>query len=71
VCKFALKVRTDGTMETRLFMRRARPTCFRSYRLFAENDVGTTTAETELLQRTTVSEKNCIVLFAVNGKVSK
>jgi len=46
-----VKVRPDDTMETRLFMRRARPSSFRSYRLFAENDVGTTTAETQLLQR--------------------
>jgi len=50
-----MQVKTDGEMETRLFMRRARASSFRSYRLFAENEVGTTTSETQLLQRMTVA----------------
>lgn len=46
----AWKVRTDDTIETRLFMRRVSPDSFRKYTIFAENPIDTGQQEVELLE---------------------
>lgn len=42
--------RSDGPMETRLFMRQANPSSFRTYTLYAENGVAVTTADITLTE---------------------
>ncbi len=39
-----------GVLETRLYLRKAMPDSFRSYTLVAENNIGTTTHNTNLMQ---------------------
>lgn len=43
--------RTDGVVETSLYMTEAKPDSFRSYALSAENSVGKVTAEATLVQK--------------------
>ena len=42
--------RSDGVMESSLFMRQAIDASFRTYTLHAENSVGVTTADVKLFQ---------------------
>jgi len=46
--------RSDGVMESSLFMRRATDASFRSYTLHAENSVAVTTADVTLILSTIV-----------------
>ncbi len=42
--------RSDGVMESQLFLRQVVPQSFRAYKLVAENSISATTADVELVQ---------------------
>jgi len=46
-----VKDRTDGVLETRLYMRRVSAACYRTYFLVAQNHVGSTRHKVPLVRR--------------------